>query len=96
MLARLLTLCRSGGSFNAVPNRQGSNRIVQEKIMEKHIMTWNYWLGIVLAVLAFLARGADVLGMGFLYFRGEGNSLGYHSYWDGAQLFPAAATEPSP
>ena len=55
--------------------------------MEKHIITWSYWLGLVSLVLAFIARGMNALGVGFLYFSTKGNSIGYNSFLAAAVLF---------
>ncbi len=54
--------------------------------MEKHIIRWSYWLGIVSVVLAFVTRALNVLGVVTL-FRGRGNAIGYHTFLDGALLF---------
>jgi hypothetical protein len=55
--------------------------------MGKHIITWSYWLGALCAVLALLTRTFDVLGVKYLGFATRGNSVGYHSFMDGALFF---------
>jgi len=55
--------------------------------MEKHIITWSYWLGMVSVILAILGRGLDVLGSNAFNFLTKGNSVGYWTFRDGAILF---------
>jgi len=52
--------------------------------MAKHIITWSYWLGVVSAVLALLARALNVLGMNFLFITTKGNAISYRTFLDGA------------
>ena len=54
--------------------------------MEKQIVTWSYWLGMVCAVLAILARLFNAAGSNFLDFLTRGNPVGYRSFLDGAVL----------
>lgn len=58
--------------------------------MEKHIIQWGYWLGVVCVVLAVVTRGLNVLGVVNLL-TGRGNPIGYRSFLDGALLFFLAA-----
>jgi hypothetical protein len=54
--------------------------------VEKHIITWSYWLGMVSAVLAVLARLLNAAGSSSLNFLTKGNPVGYRSLLDGAVL----------
>ena len=54
--------------------------------MEKHIIQWSYWLGVVCVVLALVTRALNVLGVASLVL-GRGNPIGYRSFLDGALLF---------
>lgn len=54
--------------------------------MEKQIIQWSYWLGVVSFVLALVTRALNVLGVAQLIM-GRGNPIGYRSFLDGAVLF---------
>jgi hypothetical protein len=58
--------------------------------MEKHIIQWGYWLGVVCVVLALVTRALNVLGVVSVVV-GRGNPIGYRSFLDGALLFFVAA-----
>lgn len=55
--------------------------------MERLILRWSYLLGLLCAVLALIARGLNVMGMSAALVQTKGNSIGYHSFVDGALLF---------
>jgi hypothetical protein len=59
--------------------------------MEKHIIRWSYWLGVVCVALALITRALNVLGVAYNVIPGRGNPIGYHSFVDGALLFFVAA-----
>jgi len=54
--------------------------------MGKHVIRWSYWLGAVLAVLAVVARGLNMLGLNTLAFTTRGNEVSYHTFVEGAIL----------
>jgi hypothetical protein len=55
--------------------------------MEKHIMRWSYWLGVVCVVLAIVTRFLNTLGLPTMLLQTRGNSISYRSFVDGALLF---------
>jgi len=55
--------------------------------MEKHIVTWSFWLGSICAVLAVTARGLDAFGINTLNFSTRGSEIGYHTFMDGTFFF---------
>ena len=55
--------------------------------MEKHIVRWSYWLGVVCVALALVTRALNVLGVARNVFTGQGQPISYHSFVDGALLF---------
>jgi len=57
--------------------------------MEKHIIRWSYWLGILSVVLAFITRALNVFGV-TLAIQGRGNPIAYHTFLYAAFLFFAA------
>jgi hypothetical protein len=59
----------------------------QEDAMEKHIITYSYWLGVLSVLLALLTRGLNILGVSLATISTRGNSIGYRTFLDGAQLF---------
>ena len=59
--------------------------------MQKLILMSTYWLGVLCLALALLARAVNILGPDSLHFITKGNSVGYHSFLDGAVLFFLAA-----
>ena len=59
--------------------------------MEKHIMRWSYWLGMVCVVLAVLTRFLNTLGLPPILLQTRGNSISYRSFVDGALLFLIAS-----
>jgi hypothetical protein len=55
--------------------------------MEKHIMRWSYWLGVICVVLAVATRFLNTLGLPTMLLQTRGNSISYRSFVDGALLF---------
>jgi hypothetical protein len=55
--------------------------------MEKQIMRWSYWLGVVSVVLAIVTRFLNTLGLPTMLLQTRGNSISYRSFVDGALLF---------
>lgn len=59
--------------------------------MEKQIILWSYWLGVVCVVVALVTRALNVLGVLGTLIAGRGAPIGYRSFFDGALLFFLAA-----
>jgi hypothetical protein len=55
--------------------------------MEKHILTWSYWLGLVCTLIAFVLRLLNGLGVFTPKAVTQGTSIGYNSFLHGAALF---------
>jgi hypothetical protein len=55
--------------------------------MEKHIMRWSYWLGVICVVLAFVTRLANTLGVSGRLLPTRGNDISFRSFEDAALLF---------
>jgi len=55
--------------------------------MEKHIMQWSYWLGVICVVSAIVTRFLNTLGLPSMLLQTRGNSISYRSFVDGALLF---------
>lgn len=55
--------------------------------MGKHVIRWSYWLGAILAILALIARGLNMIGLNPLAFTTRGNEVSYHTFVEGAVLF---------
>jgi hypothetical protein len=55
-----------------------------EDLMAKLVIQWSFWLGVVFAVLAPIARAFNALGISFLVYQTKGGSIGYRTYLDGA------------
>jgi hypothetical protein len=55
--------------------------------MGKHVIRWSYWLGAILAILALIARGLNMIGLNTLAFTTRGNEVSYHTFVEGAVLF---------
>jgi hypothetical protein len=55
--------------------------------MEKHILTWSYWLGIVCTVIALVLRLLGALGLFLPQVAKSTPSIGYMSFYKGAVLF---------
>jgi hypothetical protein len=58
--------------------------------MEKHILRWSYWLGVVCVALAFLIRVLNLLGVPVMLHT-RGNPVSFASFADGALLFLVTA-----
>ena len=54
--------------------------------MEKHIIKWSYWLGVLSALLTLLTRALNILGLPSLVAT-RGNSIAYNSFLHAAELF---------
>ena len=57
--------------------------------MEKHIVKWSYWLGVVCALITLVLRGLDAVGV-FPNLLPGGN-IGPMSFYKAALLFLAVA-----
>ena len=55
--------------------------------MEKHIVTWSYWLGLLSAVIALVLRFLNMLGILSIVVVQQGRTLWYMSFYKGAFLF---------
>jgi hypothetical protein len=55
--------------------------------MEKYIMRWSYWLGVVCVALSVVTRILNTLGLSTMLLQTRGNSISYRSFVDGALLF---------
>jgi hypothetical protein len=56
-------------------------------MMEKHIMRWSYWLGVICVVLAVVTRILNSLGMSTVLLQTKGDSISFRTFVDGALLF---------
>jgi hypothetical protein len=50
--------------------------------MEKHILRWSYWLGMIWVVLAVVMRILNMFGFSATLLETRGNGLSYHSFVD--------------
>ena len=55
--------------------------------MEKHIIQWSYWLGIVSAVIALVMRAFNAFGIWLPTAFAQGRTVWYMSFFKGALLF---------
>lgn len=55
--------------------------------MEKYILIVSYWLGIIAALLALIARVSSSLGYEMVALNTRGHAIDYHSFLDAALLF---------
>ena len=55
--------------------------------MEKHIVTWSYWLGLASTAIALVLRSLSVSGILTAVVVRQGQTLGYMSFYKGALLF---------
>lgn len=55
--------------------------------MEKHIVKWSYWLGLVSAAIALVFRGLNALGLLLPSVVRQGQTIWYMSFYKGALLF---------
>lgn len=57
--------------------------------MEKHLAKWTYWLGVACAVISFIAKGLNAVGMFFEFL--PGSNVGYMSFYKASFLLLAVA-----
>ncbi|MGO9008521.1 MAG: hypothetical protein ACLQPN_00335 [Bryobacteraceae bacterium] len=55
--------------------------------MERHILTWSYWLGLASAVITLVLRFLNMLGLLLPTVIKQGQTLWYMSFFKGALLF---------
>ena len=55
--------------------------------MEKHIMRWSYWLGVIFVALAVVTRVLNIFGVPSMLLATRGNPISFRSFVDGAILF---------
>lgn len=56
--------------------------------MEKHILSWSYWLGLLCTVIAFVLRLFSALRIWVpTALVKQGNAIGYDTFFHGAILF---------
>lgn len=55
--------------------------------MEKHIIRWSYFLGVLALALALVTRAMDVVAPSMNVIRTRGDSIGYRAFMNGALLF---------
>jgi hypothetical protein len=54
--------------------------------MERHIMLWSYWLGVVCVVLTVATRFLNTLGLPTMLLQTRGNPISPRTFLDGALL----------
>ena len=54
--------------------------------MEKQIVKWSYWLGLLSALIALVLRGLNALGL-FIPTLVQGRTIWYMSFYKAALLF---------
>ena len=57
--------------------------------MERHIMLWSYWLGVVCVVLTVATRFLNTLGLPTMLLQTRGNPISPRTFLDGALLLPS-------
>lgn len=55
--------------------------------MEKHILTWSYWLGLASSVITLVLRFLNMVGLLLPSVVKQGRTLWYMSFFKGALLF---------
>jgi len=55
--------------------------------MEKHIMRWSYWLGLICVLLAVVTRILNSLGLSTTLLQIRGDSISFRTFVNGALLF---------
>ncbi len=55
--------------------------------MEKHIITWSYWLGLASAVIALVMRALNAFAIWLPQTIAQGRTIWYMSFFKGALLF---------
>ena len=56
-------------------------------VMEKRIVTWSYWLGMLSVLMALVLRFLNLLGLVRSTVIEQGRTLWYMSFYKGALLF---------
>ena len=81
------TDCIPGGDGCIVP--AGPHELPPERRfpIEKHIMRWSYWLGILCVVLAVVARILNSLGLSTVLLQTKGDAISFRTFVDGSLLF---------
>jgi hypothetical protein len=54
--------------------------------MEKHIMRWSYWLGVLCVLLAVVTRALNSLGLSTTLLQTRGDSISFRTFVNGALL----------
>ena len=57
--------------------------------MEKHLAKWTYWLGVACALISFIAKGLNSVGVFFEFL--PGSNVGYMSFYKASFLLLAVA-----
>jgi hypothetical protein len=55
--------------------------------VEKHIVKWSYWLGMVSAAIALVMRALNAFGIWLPTAVAQGRTVWYMSFYKGALLF---------
>lgn len=55
--------------------------------MEKHIMQWSYWLGVLCVLLALVTRILNSLGLPTTLLQTRGDPVSFRTFVNGAMLF---------
>lgn len=55
--------------------------------MEKHILRWSYWLGLICVLMAIVTRILNVLGVSTMLVQTRGNPVSFRTFVNGALLF---------
>jgi hypothetical protein len=55
--------------------------------MEKHIVTWSYWLGLASTVIALVLRALNAIGLLLPQMVKQGQTIWYMSFYKAALLF---------
>jgi hypothetical protein len=55
--------------------------------MEKHVVTWSYWLGLGSTLIALLLRTLNAFGLLVAQVVKQGQTIWYMSFYKGALLF---------
>lgn len=57
--------------------------------MEKHLAKWTYWLGVACALISFIEKGLNAVGVFFEFL--PGSNVGYMSFYKASFLLLALA-----
>jgi hypothetical protein len=55
--------------------------------MEKHILRWSYWGGLICVLMAIVTRILNVLGVSTMLVQTRGNPVSFRTFVNGALLF---------